>query len=118
MSNNFFRLLSIALVGIAAVAAKYPSYGTLQTTNSSGILNVVINNTYSSVNLFDFHVQSDLANLIETLQSNDTDIRVVTFSSGNKDFFIAHIDIEYFLPGYGTSQLTLFTSNLLLKPLT
>ncbi|KAJ6534987.1 ClpP/crotonase-like domain-containing protein [Mycena capillaripes] len=43
---------------------------------------------------------SDLANLIETLQANDTDIRVVVFSSANKEFFIAHLDIEYFLPGY------------------
>ncbi|KAJ7661082.1 ClpP/crotonase-like domain-containing protein, partial [Mycena rosella] len=84
-----------------------PSYGTLQTTNSSGVLNVVINNTYSSVNLFDLHVQSDLANLIETLQANDTDIRVVVFSSANKDFFLAHIDINSFLPGYGTFPVAL-----------
>ncbi|KAJ6540718.1 ClpP/crotonase-like domain-containing protein, partial [Mycena capillaripes] len=69
-----------------------PSFGTISTTNSSGTMYVVINNTFSTINLFDFHVQSDLANLIETLQQNDTDIRVVVFSSGNKDFFIAHVD--------------------------
>ncbi|KAJ7131058.1 ClpP/crotonase-like domain-containing protein, partial [Mycena epipterygia] len=75
-----------------------PSFGTLQTTNSSGVLNVVINNTFSSINLFDFHLQADLANLIETLQENDTDIRVVIFSSANPDFFLAHYDIKSPLP--------------------
>ncbi|KAJ7669649.1 ClpP/crotonase-like domain-containing protein [Mycena rosella] len=98
----FCALLSLALASFAllASAARYPSYGTLQTINSSGVLNVMINNTYSSVNLFDLHIQSDLANLIETLQANDTDIRVAVFSSANKDSFLAHININYFLPGY------------------
>ncbi|KAJ7602633.1 ClpP/crotonase-like domain-containing protein [Mycena rosella] len=101
----FRALLSLALASFAllASAARYPSYGTLQTINSSGVLNVMINNTYSSVNLFDLHIQSDLANLIETLQANDTDIRVAVFSSANKDSFLAHININYFLPGYGAS---------------
>ncbi|KAJ7158166.1 ClpP/crotonase-like domain-containing protein [Mycena filopes] len=84
-------LLSVplALLTVAVSAARYPSFGTLQTTNSSGVLNVVINNTYSEINLFDLHIQSDLANLIETLQEKDTDIRV-----------LAHLDVTYFLPGY------------------
>ncbi|KAF7355931.1 hypothetical protein MVEN_00922200 [Mycena venus] len=73
-------LLEIWLLPLPAMAARYPSYGTLQTTKSDGVLNVVINNTYSTINLFDMHVQSDLANLIETLQANDTDVRVVVFS--------------------------------------
>ncbi|KAJ7648826.1 hypothetical protein B0H17DRAFT_1215531 [Mycena rosella] len=61
-----FRLIALAGLALlqAVSAGRYPSYGTLQTTNSSGVLNV-----------------SDLANLIETLQANDTDIRVVVFSS-------------------------------------
>ncbi|KAJ7881724.1 ClpP/crotonase-like domain-containing protein [Mycena olivaceomarginata] len=63
----------ISLFPIPALAARYPSYGTLRTTKSGGVLNVVINNTYSTINLFDMHVQSDLANLVETLQANDTD---------------------------------------------
>ncbi|KAJ7181245.1 ClpP/crotonase-like domain-containing protein [Mycena filopes] len=98
------RGLATFLLGALPVfsdAARYPSYGTLQTTTpSAGILNVVINNTYSTINLFDTHVQSDLANLIERLQANDTDVHVVVFSSANKEFFIGHIDVEYFLPGY------------------
>ncbi|KAJ7840056.1 ClpP/crotonase-like domain-containing protein [Mycena olivaceomarginata] len=93
-------LTTLLLFALSTSAARYPSFGTLQTTTSSGVLNVVINNTFSSINLFDFHVQSDLANLIETLQAPDTDIRVVVFSSGNPDFFIGHIDVNYFLPGY------------------
>jgi hypothetical protein len=91
----------ISLLPIPALAARYPSYGTLRTTKSDGVLNVVINNTYSTINLFDMHVQSDLANLVETLQANDTDVRVVVFSSAKREFFIGHIDVEYFLPGYG-----------------
>ncbi|KAJ6526744.1 ClpP/crotonase-like domain-containing protein [Mycena capillaripes] len=94
------RFAPLAFFAVSASAARYPSYGTLQTTNSSGVMNVVINNTYSSINLFDEHVQSDLANLIETLQVNDTNIRVVVFSSGNPEFFIGHLDITSFLPGY------------------
>ncbi|KAJ7728009.1 hypothetical protein DFH07DRAFT_970007 [Mycena maculata] len=72
---------------------------TLQTTNSSGVMNIVIDST-STINLFDFHLQADLANLIETLQANDTDIRVVVFSSANPDFFIAHFDIIEVFPGF------------------
>ncbi|KAF8129698.1 hypothetical protein K438DRAFT_1999654, partial [Mycena galopus ATCC 62051] len=72
-----FSLAILLPLAVSVAAARYPSFGTLQTTNSSGVMNVVINNTYSSINLFDLHVQSDLANLIETLQANDTDIRVV-----------------------------------------
>ncbi|KAJ7486691.1 enoyl-CoA hydratase/isomerase family protein [Mycena latifolia] len=93
-------LLTLARITLIASAARYPSYGTLQTTQSSGVLNVVINNTFSAINLFDFHVQSDLANLIETLQAINTDVRVVVFSSANKDFFLAHMDINFFLPGF------------------
>ncbi|KAJ7629864.1 ClpP/crotonase-like domain-containing protein [Mycena rosella] len=93
-------LTTVALLSLSTSAARYPSYGTLQTTKSSGVLNVAINNTHSPINLFDQFVQSDLANLIETLQVNDTDVRVVVFSSANPKFFLAHIDINYFLPGY------------------
>ncbi|KAJ7691458.1 hypothetical protein B0H17DRAFT_1201099 [Mycena rosella] len=103
----FQRFLHIARVVLFASTARYPSYGTLQTTKSSGVLNVVINNTYSPVNLFDQYFQSDLANLIEALQGNDTDVRVVVFSSANKDFFLDHIDVNSFLPGY-ESSLPLF----------
>jgi enoyl-CoA hydratase/carnithine racemase len=93
---------SLALCVVSAFAARYPSFGTLKTTTSSdGVMNVLINNTYSTINLFDFHIQSDLANLIETLQANDTDVRVVVFSSGNPEFFFAHFDLNFFLPGYG-----------------
>ncbi|KAJ7857114.1 ClpP/crotonase-like domain-containing protein [Mycena olivaceomarginata] len=100
MFHGLLKFATATCLVLSANAARYPSFGTLQTTNSSGVLNVVINNTFSPINLFDFHVAADLANLIETLQANDTDIRVVVFSSGNKDFFIAHFDINFVLPGY------------------
>ncbi|KAJ6568025.1 ClpP/crotonase-like domain-containing protein [Mycena vulgaris] len=100
MFRGLLSFTTLALLASYASAARYPSYGTLQTTKSSGVLNVVINNTFSEISVFDVHIMSDLANLIETLQANDTDVRVVVFSSANKDFFIAHMDINYFLPGY------------------
>ncbi|KAJ7625884.1 ClpP/crotonase-like domain-containing protein [Roridomyces roridus] len=108
ISPKFLGRLGFALLFALqpGFAAPYPSFGTVQTTNSSGVLNAVINNTASSTNLFDYRVQADLANLVETLQANDTDIRVVVFSSGNKEFFIPHLDVDYFLPGYGFPDMT------------
>ncbi|KAJ7060407.1 ClpP/crotonase-like domain-containing protein [Mycena amicta] len=94
------RSVILALLSTLASALRFPSYGTLRTTQSNGVLNVVINNTYSTINLFDKHVQADLGNLIEELQADNSDVRVVVFSSGNEEFFIGHIDVEYFLPGY------------------
>jgi hypothetical protein len=102
MFSRLCNLFTIVLLSFSAViAAPYPSFGTIQTTKSAGILNAVINNTFSPINLFDQHVMADLGNLIEELQANDTDVRVVVFSSGNKDFFFPHIDSNSLLPGYG-----------------
>ncbi|KAJ6511593.1 ClpP/crotonase-like domain-containing protein [Mycena vitilis] len=82
-------------------AAPYPTYDTVQTTLSApGVLRVVLDNTYSSINLFDYHLQSDLANLVRGLQAPNSDVRVVVFESANPEFFIGHIDVNYFLPGY------------------
>jgi enoyl-CoA hydratase/carnithine racemase len=104
ISSIIFHLISwTGLFGLSVYGATWPEYGTLKTTNSSGIMNVTINNTFSTINLFDFHFQSDLANLIETLQSNNSGIKVVIFSSGNKDFFLSHADISSFLPTHGES---------------
>lgn len=110
MPKMFYRLChlsTIVLLSLSAViAARYPSFGTIQTTKSAGVLNAVINNTFSPINLFDQHVMADLGNLIEELQANDTDVRVVVFSSGNKDFFFPHIDSNSLLPGYGTCSFS------------
>ncbi|KAJ6526743.1 ClpP/crotonase-like domain-containing protein [Mycena capillaripes] len=106
-------LALLALLALSASAARYSTYGTLQTINSSGVMNVVINNIHSSINLFDDHMQSDLANLIETLQANDTDIRVVVFSSGNPEFFIGHLDVNSVLPGYLESSYFIETESAL-----
>ncbi|KAJ6511793.1 ClpP/crotonase-like domain-containing protein [Mycena vulgaris] len=73
MFRALLSFSTLTLLASYASAARYPSYGTLQTTKSAGVLNVVINNTFSEINLFDQFVQSDLGNLIETLQANDTD---------------------------------------------
>ncbi|KAJ7103938.1 hypothetical protein C8R44DRAFT_887427 [Mycena epipterygia] len=101
MFSRLLRLAALSLLSLSTSTARYPSFGTLQTTNP-GVLNVVINNTFSFINLFDFHFQADLANLIETLQENDTDIRAVVFSSSNPEFFLAHYAdrIHYQAPFY------------------
>ncbi|KAJ7825020.1 ClpP/crotonase-like domain-containing protein, partial [Mycena olivaceomarginata] len=46
----------------------------------------------STINVIDFHVLTDLANLIEELQRNDTDVRVVVFSSANTEYFTSNLD--------------------------
>ncbi|KAJ6451833.1 ClpP/crotonase-like domain-containing protein, partial [Mycena vitilis] len=90
-----------ALVTNVSDTYPYPAYDTVQTTLASpGVLRVLLNNTYSSINLFDYHLQADLANLVGTLQAPDSDVRVVVFESANPQFFIGHIDVKYFLPGY------------------
>ncbi|KAJ7131863.1 ClpP/crotonase-like domain-containing protein [Mycena crocata] len=101
MYPPLFRFSTLLLFALSSSAARWPSFGTLQTTQSSGVLNVVINNTFSSINVLDFHLQADLANLVEELQASDTDVRVVVFSSANKEFFMAHIDIASLQPGFG-----------------
>ncbi|KAJ6460541.1 ClpP/crotonase-like domain-containing protein [Mycena sanguinolenta] len=105
------RISIILLLSLTAViAVRYPSFGTIQTTKSAGVLKAVINNTFSPINLFDQHVMADLGNLIEELQANDRDVRVVVFSSGNKDFFFPHIDSNSLLPGYGACFFLLLIS--------
>ncbi|KAF7344267.1 hypothetical protein MVEN_01718000 [Mycena venus] len=107
MFRQLLRLASVALLSLSTTAARYPSFGTLTTNTSAGIMNVVINNTFSTINVIDFHVLADLANLIEELQRNDTDVRVVLFSSANTEYFTSHLDLNFFLPGY-QSPLPLF----------
>lgn len=90
-----------ALLSAFAVAAAsatdhvlFPNFNTLtKSTPSPGVLSIVINNTYSDINLFDVHIMSDLHNLLTVLQ-NDTSTKVVVFSSANPDFFFAHIDLN------------------------
>jgi hypothetical protein len=74
-------------------------------------MKVVINNTYSSINLFDQYFQSDLANLIETLQANDTDIREAVFSSANPEFFLSHVDFNLLSPGHGKLLVIILSEN-------
>ncbi|KAJ7104696.1 ClpP/crotonase-like domain-containing protein [Mycena epipterygia] len=84
MFSKLCHLSTIVLLSLSAViAARYPSFGTIQTTKSAGVLNAVINNTFSPINLFDQHVMADLGNLIEELQANDTDSPLPQFDPGN-----------------------------------
>ncbi|KAJ7660168.1 ClpP/crotonase-like domain-containing protein [Mycena polygramma] len=96
----FFRDARVTNV---SAAYPYPAYDTVHTTlTSPGVLRVVLNNTYSSINLFDYHLQADLANLVGTLQAPDSDVRVVIFESANPEFFIGHIDspLPLYDPGF------------------
>ncbi|KAF7310109.1 hypothetical protein MIND_00384200 [Mycena indigotica] len=92
----------IAFLCVSVFAAQYPSFGTVKTSTSNGVMHVVLNNTFSEINLLDAHLAFDLANLIARLQVNgtDSDIHVVVFSSANPHFFIAHSDINIFVNGF------------------
>ncbi|KAF7310285.1 hypothetical protein MIND_00402500 [Mycena indigotica] len=98
----FYRLLPLLASTVAVLAARYPSFGTLQTQTSNGVMHVVINNTFSEINVLDYHLAFDLANLLERLQGNgtDSDVHAVVFSSANPKFFIAHVDINLFVTGF------------------
>ncbi|KAJ7230911.1 ClpP/crotonase-like domain-containing protein [Mycena haematopus] len=100
VSTIVLQLQLLLSLSATVHASPYPSFGTIHTTQSGGILNAVFNNTFSPINLFDYHIMADLGNLIAELQANDTDVRVVVFSSGNEDFFFPHIDSNSLLPGY------------------
>jgi hypothetical protein len=56
------------------------------------ILNVVIQNNASNVNLMSEIVILELNQLVTSLQ-NDTSTKVVLFKSGNPTFFAAHFDV-------------------------
>lgn len=93
LSSGVFALLPALFTVLGSVfALDYPDYGTMNSTSSNGVMNVVINNPHSQINIVDYHFQSDLARLVQNLK-NDTTTKVVVFSSGNPDFFLAHFEL-------------------------
>ncbi|RFU26514.1 hypothetical protein B7463_g9819, partial [Scytalidium lignicola] len=93
-----FSNVSLWLLGLSsclfesAYAFGSSPFGTLNAVQKGGILNVVINNNSTNINLYDAKVQSDLYDLVTILQGNTT-VKVVVFTSANPDFFIAHLDL-------------------------
>ena len=77
-----------------------PGYGTLALTSSGPIIHAVINNP--PINVWDYKLAHDFSTFIESLASQNntnngtTGVKVVTISSTNPDFWIAHYDIRAF----------------------
>jgi enoyl-CoA hydratase/carnithine racemase len=81
-----------ALATLSVNALTYPSFSTLTTSQSNGVLSVTID-THTSSNVFNTALAADLTNLTSLLHT-DTTTKVVVFSSGNPDYFIGLLDLN------------------------
>ncbi|KAI8648381.1 hypothetical protein NCS56_01522600 [Fusarium sp. Ph1] len=69
-----------------------PRYNTLSTSSSGkGALRITIH--HGASNLWDWKITEDLAEVLDALEGNE-ETKVVIFSSGNPDYFIAHYDLR------------------------
>jgi enoyl-CoA hydratase/carnithine racemase len=64
-------------------------------------------------NLWDWKLNEDIAEALDTFNDN-TEVKVVIFSSGNPNFFIAHYDMRPSGPGKEIFEY-LLRSNALIK---
>ena len=68
-----------------------PGYGTLSLTTSGPIIHAVIDNP--PLNLWDYKLAHDFSSFLSSLNGTNS-TKVVTISSANPDFWIAHFDIH------------------------
>ena len=68
-----------------------PPYDTLRVTVAAGVATVTID--HPPVNLMDAGMIGDLARLVGELEA-DAGVRVVVIESADREFFIAHADVE------------------------
>ncbi|KAH7195078.1 ClpP/crotonase-like domain-containing protein [Fusarium oxysporum] len=69
-----------------------PRYNTVSVSpNVNGVVRITIHNGGS--NLWDWKLNEDIAEALDTFNDN-TEVKVVIFSSGNPNFFIAHYDMR------------------------
>ncbi|KAL8797289.1 MAG: hypothetical protein Q9195_000443 [Heterodermia aff. obscurata] len=69
-----------------------PGYGTLSLTTNGPIIHAVIDNP--PVNLWDYKLAHDFSSFLSSLKTTNTTTKVVTISSANPSFWIAHYDIH------------------------
>ena len=79
-----------------------PGYGTLKYNTTGSIIRAVIDNP--PINLWDCKLSHDFSSFLVNLaaqaenqnsNNNSTSIKVITISSANPEYWIAHIDIHY-----------------------
>ena len=68
-----------------------PGYGTLSLTTNGPIIHAVIDNP--PINLWDYKLAHDFSSFLYSLNNTNT-TKVVTISSANPDYWIAHYDIH------------------------
>lgn len=65
-------------------------HNTVTSERSGAVLKATIND--GDINLLNWKVMSDLNDLLDSIQ-DDAELKVLVFSSSNKDFFMAHLDL-------------------------
>lgn len=89
-----FQFLGLAglLFQIQPVVSSTTSqFGTLTETQTNGVLDIVILNNSTKLNLWDNKIESDLYDLVTRLQHDET-VKAVVFKSGNPEFFFGLLD--------------------------
>lgn len=75
------------------IALDLPTYPGLRTNQSMpGVLQVAFNNTQSEVNVWSEDALSGLTDIVQKLQNN-TEIKVVLFTSDVPLYFLNHLDL-------------------------
>lgn len=82
----------------SAFALDLPKYRGLKTAQHGSVLEVILHNPDSAINLWGVDFQNDITDLVGRLH-NDNETKVVIFKSDVPKFFCAHLDL--LMPGVG-----------------
>ncbi|TGO31569.1 hypothetical protein BHYA_0520g00040 [Botrytis hyacinthi] len=93
MVSPWLRFSAIPLLLSTVIALDLPIYPGLRTNQSRpGVLEIAFNNTKSEVNVWGEDTLSGLSDVVQKLQ-NDTEIKVVLFTSDVPLYFLNHLDL-------------------------
>ncbi|APA15913.1 hypothetical protein sscle_15g106830 [Sclerotinia sclerotiorum 1980 UF-70] len=93
MIFSWLRSSAIPLLLSTVIALDLPIYPGLRTNQSRpGVLEIAFNNTKSEVNVWSQDALSGLSDVVQKLQ-NDTEIKVVLFTSDVPLYFLNHLDL-------------------------
>lgn len=93
MISSWLRFSVIPLLLSTVIALDLPIYSGLRTNQSRpGVLEIAFNNTKSEVNVWGEDTLSGLSDVVQKLQ-NDTEIKVVLFTSDVPLYFLNHLDL-------------------------